>query len=231
MDGGCARLNRALSPVIDSWCLRPPLTTTNNPESSKQEFGFEEEIYLAVQLRPADTPGVEVSVPHPRTAISNVLFVFLVIAFLISGIITASPNPTIQQGQIPQQPIGIGIDVLSSRPEGVNFDPYLRNLRVSISLKLVAKLPKSAANGENGVVVVRVHIQKDGSLPDDSVKIVSSSGKKDMDAAALTAIRTAAPFGRLPEAYLGSNLELLVTFDYKNIPKEPAHKPKLVPVG
>jgi len=76
-------------------------------------------------------------------------------------------------------------------------------------------------------VLILVHIQKDGSLPDKAVRIVSSSGKNDIDAAAQSVIRTAAPFGCLPVAYLGSNLDLLFTFSYNSIPQEPAQKPKV----
>jgi outer membrane biosynthesis protein TonB len=76
-------------------------------------------------------------------------------------------------------------------------------------------------------VVVRLHIQKDGTLPDKFVTIVSSSGKKDMVAAALSAIRSAAPFGRLPEAFLVPNLDLMFTFYFKST--APAQKPTIVP--
>jgi len=79
--------------------------------------------------------------------------------------------------------------------------------------------------------VVRIQIQNDGSLPDKAVRIVSSSGKNDMDAAAQSVIRSAAPFARLPVAYLGSNLDLLFTFSYNSNAQEPGQKPKFVPVG
>jgi len=74
--------------------------------------------------------------------------------------------------------------------------------------------------------VVRVRVQKDGSLSDDAVTIVTSSGKKDMDAASVSAIRAAVPFGSFPEGYLGSNLDLKFIFFY-NMPQ----KSKSVPVG
>ena len=74
--------------------------------------------------------------------------------------------------------------------------------------------------------MVRVRVQKDGSLSDDAVTIVTSSGKKDMDAASVSAIRAAVPFGSFPEGYLGSNLDLKFIFFY-NIPQ----KSKSVPVG
>jgi TonB family protein len=180
-----------------------------------------------------DKPGVEVSMPHPRSAQSNVLFVFIVIAaFMISANVSASPNPGTQQGHLippqPAQEYPVAVEVLSSLPEGVAFEPYLNKVYFSIRHNLYANLPESAASGEHGVVVVRLHIQKDGSLPDKFVTIVSSSGKKDMDAAALSAIRTAAPFGRLPEAFLVPNLDLLFTFYFRSTP--PPQKPKIVPV-
>jgi len=52
-----------------------------------------------------------------------------------------------------------------------------------------------------------------------------------MDAAALNTIRTAAPFGRLPEGYPGGYLELQLLFYFNNKPQEPEPKPKLVPIG
>jgi TonB family protein len=176
--------------------------------------------------------AVEVSMAYPRTANSSALFVF-VAAFLISGIVTASPKPSAQQGHlIPPLPSQLfSVQVLSALPEGVDFEPYLRNLDAFIGRNLLASLPKSAAKGEKGVVVVRVQIQNDGSLPDEAVRIVSSSGKNDMDAAAQSVIRSSAPFGRLPVAYLGSNLDLLLTFSYNSNEQEPAQKPKFVPVG
>jgi TonB family protein len=176
---------------------------------------------------------VEVSVPHPRTARSNVLFVFLaLLAFLISGIVTASPNPTSQQGHlIPPnlaQLYPVTVEVLSSLPEGVKLEPYMGKVYYSIRRNLFSNLPESATSGEHGVVVVRLHIQKDGSLPDKFMTIVSSSGKEDMDSAALGAIRSAAPFGRLPEAFLVPNLDLLFTFYFRSTPQP--QKPKIGPV-
>jgi len=78
-------------------------------------------------------------------------------------------------------------------------------------------------------VVVQFRIQKDGSLSDKFVTIESSSGEKEFDAAALSAIRTAAPFGRLPEGYSGTYLELQISFYYYKPPPEPEQKLKLIP--
>ena len=91
-------------------------------------------------------------------------------------------------------------------------------------------LPESAAGWKKGIVVVRFQIQKNGTLLDKSARIFSSSGKKDMDAAAPSAIRTAAP-APLTEGYATTTLDLQFSFYYKSEPQEPPQKPKVVPVG
>ena len=157
----------------------------------------------------------------------------------------ASPNPASQQEHLisppPQEghlipprtsyPRGTFLQVLSPT-EGIDFRTYLDSLYFSIRRHFLATIPESAARGEKGIVVVRFQIQNDGTLPDKSATIVSSSGKKDMDAVALSAIRTAAPFARLPEGYAATTLDLQFSFYYNSeAPREPAQKPKVVPVG
>ena len=115
------------------------------------------------------------------------------------------------------QPHATALQVLSST-EGIEFGTYLDNLYFSIRRSFLATIPESAARGEKGIVVVRFQIQKDGTLPDKSATIVSSSGKKDMDAVALSAIRTAAPFARLPEGYAATTLDLQFSFFYNSEP-------------
>jgi TonB family protein len=180
--------------------------------------------------------GVEDYMPHLQTTKNNVLLVFLVsVAFLISGIATASPSPGRQeQGHVIPAPHGqefpISLEVLSPVRENVNLNSYLDRLYFSVRRNLLANLPESASDGGKGVVIVRVHVQKDGSLPQGGVKIVSSTGKKDMDVAARTAIQAAAPFGPLPED-LGSPLDLVFTFYYKSIPQDRPQKSNVVPLG
>jgi outer membrane biosynthesis protein TonB len=45
------------------------------------------------------------------------------------------------------------------------------------------------------------------------------SGKKDMDEACLSAIKTASPFEHLPEAFHSPSIKLRLTF-YFNVPKD-----------
>ncbi len=183
-----------------------------------------------------DTSGVEDYMSHPRTTKDNVYLLFLVsVAFLISGIATASPIPSTQEeGHVIPAPHGqefpISLEVLSPMPDKGNLNSYLERLYSSVRRNLLAKLPESASDGEKGVVIVRVHVQKDGSLPQGGLKIVSSTGKKDMDIAAQSAIQTAAPFGPLPED-VSSALDLVFTFYYNSIPQDRPQKSKVVPVG
>ena len=177
--------------------------------------------------------NVEGSVSHPRIAKRILLLVFLTsAAFLISGIVTASPNPSKQQGHlIPEQPshkYPVAIKVLSST-EGVDFAPYCITLFNSVIRNFHPTVPESAAAGGRGAVVVQVRVQKDGSLADKLVTIVSSSGKKQLDAAALSAVRTAAPFKSLPERYPSAFLDLQFIFYYNETPQEPEQKPRVVP--
>jgi len=182
--------------------------------------------------------------PHPRTAKDNLLPVFLVaVAFFNSGIVAASPGPSTQEGYFNSPPheghlipaprgqeFPISLEVLSLVPDKVNLNSYLDRLYSSVRRNLLAKLPESALNGEKGVIILRVHVQKDGSLPQGNVKIVSSTGTKDMDVAAQSAIQMAAPFQPLPKD-LGSTLDLLFTIYYKKVPPDQSQKPKVVPVG
>jgi TonB family protein len=117
----------------------------------------------------------------------------------------------------PKSPVDLQVEVPSSTP-GVDFRPYLRRMTVSISRSLLSRLPESVANGEEGTVVVRVQMRKDGSLSKDGLNIACSSGIKDMDAAAQSAIQSAAPFERLPETYGGPDLVLLFRISYRYIP-------------
>lgn len=80
--------------------------------------------------------------PHTRTAKSNLLFVFLSAAeLLISGISSASPDTSAQQGeQVPKSIISIGVTVLSYLPKGVDFEPYMRDMHSSIMGNLFCEL-------------------------------------------------------------------------------------------
>jgi TonB family protein len=138
---------------------------------------------------------------------------------LISNTITAAPHQTAKGQSDPpnSKQFGLGIEIVTPR-EGVSFEPYLKEVYASIRQNWIKKIPQSAGKGEKGVVVVTVVISKDGAVPKQFPKIVRSSGQKDLDEAALTAVRSAAPFGHLPEAFAGPSVELQLVFWY-NLPQ------------
>lgn len=101
--------------------------------------------------------------------------------------------------------------------EGVDFTPYTNHLVESIKRNWYAQMPQEAKAGLKGKVVVHFKIQKDGKLARRPM-VESSSGNKQLDNAAVSAIRTSAPFEHLPEAFKGPNIELRFIFLY-NLPR------------
>jgi TonB family protein len=77
-----------------------------------------------------------------------------------------------------------------------------------------ANMPASVQLGKQGTNTVQFQVLQDGSIPKDSVKLVSSSGK---DSASVRAAREAGPFGHLPEKYPHPSISLRFGFSY-NIP-------------
>jgi TonB family protein len=74
------------------------------------------------------------------------------------------------------------------------------------------------SHGEQGVVTIRLQVQRNGSLGRSApLTIFESSGEKDLEKHAMTAIRAAAPFRQLPDSS-PVPLELRVTFYYNTAP-------------
>jgi len=71
--------------------------------------------------------------------------------------------------------------------------------------------------GRKGRVVVRFQVKRDGLLADGSPVVETSSGRKDLDGAAFSAIKNAVPFKHFPQEFAGSSIELRLTFCY-NLP-------------
>ena len=97
--------------------------------------------------------------------------------------------------------------------------PFAQHMYQSIKEKAMDTLPKSVLYGEQGVVTVQVKIQKNGKLlflP----SVISSSGKKELDHHAISAIRGAVPFDKLP-ASSTAPIELRINFYYNVMPPSP----------
>lgn len=74
---------------------------------------------------------------------------------------------------------------------------YIRNLSKKIQTKLL--YPKEARHsGLQGVTTVSFRIKGDGTMHPDSLKIVASSGRVELDISALDTVRACAPFAVPP---------------------------------
>lgn len=96
-----------------------------------------------------------------------------------------------------------GIDAIKEP----DFGPYMRELQRRI--KMNWDPPKG---NESKRVVLLFKIAKDGRLL--SCSVFKSSGLQNADAAALNAVKLAAPFRPLPPEFKGSNIDIQFTFDY-----------------
>ena len=72
---------------------------------------------------------------------------------------------------------------------------------------------KASEKNEEGIVVVKISINADGSLA--GATLMSSSGYADLDDGAISVVRAAAPFEPLPEIYNLSRLHITASFNYK----------------
>lgn len=118
--------------------------------------------------------------------------------------------------------------------DGVNFEPYMKNLQK----KIYSNWQPYKSDVSNNVVVF-FKVGKVGNLM--ALYILKSSGVKEADDAALKAVEAAAPFKSLPNDFKGKSIDVAFTFDYKvfgksrntlnnnkkNIPKSNSYDDKL----
>lgn len=98
--------------------------------------------------------------------------------------------------------------------EGVDFGPFKLSVQQSVSRKCYERMPPSVKKGDIGTVLFQFRVQKDGKLPDGFMKVLSSTGKKEIDDASLKAIHDAAPFDHLPSKFSRPFVELRILFEY-----------------
>lgn len=109
---------------------------------------------------------------------------------------------------------------LRTDTEGVDFNDYLHDTYFAVKKHWFAKMPGSLVKGQQGTNTIEFRILQDGSVPKDSVKMITSSEKSDFDAASLQAIQEAMPFNHLPEKFSKPFIEVRFTF-YYNLPGPP----------
>jgi TonB family protein len=143
------------------------------------------------------------------------MIVFFGSVTLCMGGAAVSADDAAQQGRDtgPEMLGSVSMEMLS-RTEGVDFIPYLHEVYTAVKRRWLAKLPPSVREGERGVNSVEVRIERDGNVGKDFFKVTRSSGKDALDAASLEGIRSAAPFGKLPQKSSQPFIELRFTFYY-----------------
>jgi hypothetical protein len=127
----------------------------------------------------------------------------LAVLLFVASVFAQAPNAPKPSAP----PFSLGI-VLLTDPEGVDLGPYMRTVYKSVKDRALATMPPSVASGDQGVVSIRLQIQKDGTLPSPALpSIVLSSRTKVLDENAIGAVSKAAPYEHLPEKLSAPSIE------------------------
>jgi TonB family protein len=97
---------------------------------------------------------------------------------------------------------GEGIDAA----QDVDFGPYMAELQRRVKRNWI---PPEQGNSRRSVL--RFSISRNGEI--SNLRVGKSSGNADSDAAAMDAVRRAAPFRSLPAGYKGRTIDIQFTFD------------------
>ena len=154
----------------------------------------------------------------------------LVLAILVSAPFQTVGTVALPNGGVPQSgsstprhgEVRSGLEMLTDT-EGIDFNPYLRTVYVSVRQNWFAVMPASVQAAQQGVNKVEFRIMQDGKIPEDSVKLTVPSAKKDFDRASVVAIRASGPFSHLPEKFSQPFIALRITF-YYNMPQKNSDK-------
>ena len=144
---------------------------------------------------------------------SLVLVLLMAMTFQADAVVGAS-GAAPQDGVSEQTARGNVTLELLTQTEGADLNNYLHNVYAATKKRWFANLPPSVARGNKGVDVVEFRALQDGTVPKEFVKMKAASGKADLDEAAMSAIRGAAPFGKLPADFTAPYIELRFTFYY-----------------
>jgi TonB family protein len=105
--------------------------------------------------------------------------------------------------------------------DGLDWKTFGISLYRSLTKSWIANMPDSVQKGQEGKNSVRFRVLRDGSVPDDSVAVVSASGTSELDEASLKAIHAAAPLGQLPEKFSQPFISMCTVFYYNPRTKSP----------
>lgn len=112
---------------------------------------------------------------------------------------------------------GYGALQMLTPDQGVDFTKYLESVVATVKRNWYAIMPTSALYGEQGRVILQFRIFRDGVVKSPEPYLVESSGKAPLDSAAASAIKSSAPFAKLPPTFSGEYVELRFIYLY-NLP-------------
>jgi TonB family protein len=104
---------------------------------------------------------------------------------------------------------------LLSDPLGVDFTPYLAQVRAAVLRYWKSVWPESAKMGRSGRVSIQLSIDRTGMVP--KLAIASSSGVDSLDRAAVAAVSGSTPFPPLPREYKNDVIKIQLNFDYNMV--------------
>lgn len=112
-------------------------------------------------------------------------------------------------GTAPVASSGEPVPTLLSDPKGVDFAPYLAQVRASVKRYLLLILPKVP---HHGYVSVQFAILRDGTVR--KVVFVQQTGDPTLDNTAIQAISGGGPFGPLPAQFTEAEIHVQMNFAY-----------------
>jgi TonB family protein len=127
----------------------------------------------------------------------------------------------LQSSATPKHPVSAAsLDMVSDK-DGIDFNAYLREVYFSVKRSWVGyNMPPSIEKGLQGKNTVEFRILPDGNIQKDSLKMITSAQKSELDTASLAAVREAAPFSHLPKNFSEPFIVLRMTFYYNLLPQK-----------
>jgi TonB family protein len=142
-----------------------------------------------------------------RTILVFILILTLSFLVTMAGARAQAPAPAGQN---------LSVMILSDT-HGFDFGQYIIGLINRLRTTWSAQIPESAKHGEKGRSLVDFIVDRDGKIHD--VRVVSVTVAPELNRAAQSAVEKADPFAKLPEGFVGDQLNLRVEFSYNLNPQ------------
>jgi TonB family protein len=200
----------------------PPKPAAPLPEPPKIDASAAPKIDLpqaaapTPQIQPMERPKLAFESPQAPPPPSAALPRVTVAQTLRDAMRNPGPAGGGQGLNVPQSP---GVQPnnmqLLSDPMGVDFTPYLTQLRAVVLRYWKSVWPESARMGRSGRVSIQLSIDRTGMVP--KLAIASSSGVDSLDRAAVAAVSGSIPFPALPREFKGDLIKIQLNFDYNTV--------------